>query len=266
VRHGFGAALALAIFLLGWLLPAPAGLSRPGLVALSAIVATVPLLVCEVLPDYIIMLLLALTLVVPGIVSPAAMLSGFSTPAWIMVLTLLGVGTAVARSGLMFRLVLLSLQRLPATFAAQSLALCGAGVLLTAGLTSGSTRIALGIPLARGIADAMGFAPRSPGAAAVGLLTFFSFLQMGELFLTGTFTGLVVHDLLPATARASITWWRWFFVAIPTFVVVFGLTYATILVVFQPHRRARVNLDAIRLQQALLGPLTKHEVCSAAVR
>jgi CRP-like cAMP-binding protein len=262
-RHGLGAGLAFAIFLLGWLLPEPDGLSRPGLVALGAIVATVPLLVCEVLPDFIVMLLLALALVLPGVVSPAAMLSGFSTPAWIMILTLLGVGTAVARSGLMFRLVLLSLQRLPATFAAQSLALCGAGVLLTAGLTSGSTRIALGIPLARGIADAMGFGPRSPGAAAVGLLTFFSFLQMGELFLTGTFTGLVVHDLLPATARASINWWRWFFVALPTFVIVFGLTYTTILLIFQPHRRARVNMDAIRLQQALLGPITKNEVWSA---
>jgi len=263
VLRAVGAGLALTVFLLGWLLPEPVGLARPGLVALGAIVATVPLLVCEVLPDYIVMLLLMLALVAPGLVPPVEMLSGFSTPAWIMILTLLGIGTAVARSGLMFRLVLLSLQRLPATFTAQSLALCGTGILLTAGLTSGSTRIALGIPIARGIADAMGFGPRSPGAAAIGLLTFFSFLQMGELFLTGTFTALVVHDLLPPGAKGTITWWRWFFIALPTFVVIFGATYAAILTIFQPHRHARVNLGSIRLQQALLGPLTRNEVWSA---
>lgn len=258
-----GALSALLVLVLGYVLPTPGGLSRPGLAALGAIVATVPLLVCGVLPDYVVMLLLTLALVLPGHVPASAMLGGFATPAWIMILTLLAVGTAVSRSGLMLRLVLVSLQRLPPTFLAQSLALSWTGILMTAGLTSGATRIALGVPIARGIADAMGFARRSPGAAAIGLLTFFTFLEMGELFLTGTFTGLVVHDLLPRAARSTITWWRWSLVALPTFVVIFGLVYAMLLLLFQPHRQARVNLGAIQLQQSLLGPLTRHEIWSA---
>ncbi|PYM59581.1 MAG: hypothetical protein DMD79_17395 [Candidatus Rokuibacteriota bacterium] len=263
--RSLGAGIAFLVYALGWLLPLPAGLGRPGLVALGAIVATVPLLVCDVLPDYVVMLLLAVALVVPGVVPAADMLGGFAAPAWIMILALLAVGTAVARSGLMFRLVLLSLERLPPSFVAQSLVLCGTGVVMTAGLTSGSTRIALGVPIARGMADAMGFGRQSPGAAAIGLLTFFAFLQVGELFLTGTFTGLVVHDLLPEAARASITWWRWFFVALTPFAIIQTLTYLTILAIFRPHRSARVNLDAVRLQRALLGPLTKDEVGSAVV-
>jgi hypothetical protein len=165
----------------------------------------------------------------------------------------------------MFRLVLLSLQRLPPRFIPQSIVLCLTGVLMSAGLTSGSTRIALGVPIARGITDAMGFAPRSPGAAAVGLMTFFTFLQLGELFQTGTFTGLVVHDLLPATAKSHITWWRWFFIALPPFVVIGVVTYLSLLFLFKPHRTGRVNLDAVRLQQALLGPLTRNEIWSAVV-
>jgi CRP-like cAMP-binding protein len=264
VLRGAGTTLAIVVFTLGWLAPTPPGLDRAGLAALATIVATVPLLVADVLPDYVVMLLLTVALAVPGLVPPATTLAGFGTPAWIMILTLLAVGTAVSRSGLMFRLVLLSLQRLPPSFVTQSLVLSASGVVMTAGLTSGSTRIALGVPIARGIADAMGFARQSPGSAAIGLLTFFSFLQMGELFLTGTFTGLVVHDLLPPDARHTITWWRWFFVALPVFLVVFGLNYLTILALFQPHRRARVDLGAIRLQHALLGPLTRNEMWSAA--
>jgi CRP-like cAMP-binding protein len=142
--RALSALAALVLFLLGWLLPLPEGLSRGGLVALTAIIATVPLLIADVLPDYVVMLLLTLGLVVPGLVTPADILAGFAAPAWLMVFTLLAVGVAVARSGLMFRLVLLSLQRLPPRFVPQSVVLCLTGVVLTAGLSSGSTRIALG--------------------------------------------------------------------------------------------------------------------------
>jgi CRP-like cAMP-binding protein/di/tricarboxylate transporter len=256
---------AIVLFTLGWLLPLPEGLTRGGLVTLGAIVATVPLLVSNVLPDYVVMLFLILALVLPGLVPPGDILGGFAAPAWLMIFTLLAVGVAVSKSGLMFRLVLLSLQRLPPRFVPQSLVLCLTGVLMSAGLTSGSTRIALGVPIARGITDAMGFAPRSPGAAAVGLMTFFTFLQVGELFQTGTFTGLVVHDLLPAAARSEITWWKWFFIALPPFVVIGSVTYLSLLFLFEPHRAGRVNLDAVRLQQALLGPLTRNEIWSAVV-
>jgi CRP-like cAMP-binding protein len=256
---------ALLFFVLGWLLPLPAGLERGGLVALGAITATVPLLVADVLPDYVVMLFLVLALVLPGLVPPADILGGFAAPAWLMIFTLLAVGVAVSQSGLMFRLVLLSLQRLPPRFIPQSLVLCLTGIVMTAGLTSGSTRIALGVPIARGIVDAMGFAPRSGGAAAVGLMTFFTFLQVGELFQTGTFTGLVVHDLLPPAARSQITWWRWFFIALPPFVIIGAVTYLALLFLFRPHRTGRVNLDAVRLQEALLGPLTRNEIWSAVV-
>ncbi|HEY7142322.1 MAG TPA: SLC13 family permease [Methylomirabilota bacterium] len=263
--RALSALAAIALFGLGWVLPLPEGLGRGGLVALAAITATVPLLVADVLPDYVVMLFLTLALILPGLVPPADILGGFAAPAWLMIFTLLAVGVAVARSGLMFRLVLLSLQRLPPRFIPQSVVLCLTGVVMTAGLSSGSTRIALGVPIARGITDAMGFAPRSAGAAAVGLMTFFNFLGMGELFQTGTFTGLIVHDLLPTAAKAQITWWRWFFIALPPFVVIGVVMYLVLLFLFKPHRTGRVNLEAVRLQQALLGPLTRNEIWSAAV-
>src|SRR5262249_34702844 len=151
----------------------------------------------------------------------------------------------ISRSGLVFRLVLLSLQRLPPNFITQSFVLAGSGVLMTAGITSGATRIALSVPIARGLSDAMGFERRSPGSVAIGLLTFFTTLQMGTLFARGTFTGLVVPALLPAAAKAQITWWRWLFVALPPFVIMFSAYYAWLLFAFKPQKEARVNLDVV---------------------
>jgi hypothetical protein len=261
--RGLGALAAVGLFALGYALPEPTGLERAGLVTLAAIVATVPLLVFDILPDYAVMLLFAVALVVPGHVPPPDILAGFATPAWLMILTLLAVGTAVSRSGLMFRLVLLSLERLPPRYGVQSLVLAGTGVLLTAGITSGATRIALGVSIARGMADAMGFAPQSRGAAAIGLLTFFTFSQMGTLFLTGTFTCLVLHDLLPTAARREVTWWYWLGVAAVPIAIVFVLVYVVTLVTFRPQREVRVHLDAVRVQRELLGPVAYEEIWSA---
>jgi CRP-like cAMP-binding protein/di/tricarboxylate transporter len=258
-----GTAAALAIVLGGLLMPVPAGLTRPGLVTLAAILATVPLLMADALPDYVVVLFLCVGLVVPGLVPPAAILGGVATPSWLMILTLLAVGAAVARSGLMFRLVLVSLERLPPSYLVQSLVLVGGSVLLTAGMTSVATRIALAVPIARGIADAMGFARQTPGAAAIGLLAFYTFSLMGTLFVTGTFTGLVIHDLLPPVAKAQITWWKWFFVALPPWVFLLGAMYAYLQVTFQPHKQARVNLTSVHTQRQLLGPLTRNEIWSA---
>jgi hypothetical protein len=63
--RALSALAAVIFFVLGWVLPLPEGLERGGLVTLGAIVATVPLLVADVLPDYVVMLFLTLALVLP---------------------------------------------------------------------------------------------------------------------------------------------------------------------------------------------------------
>jgi CRP-like cAMP-binding protein len=259
------AVAAILLFALGWRVPPPAGLERPAVVTLGALVATIPLLACRVLPDSVVVLMLAAALVAPGIVAPGDMLAGFATPAWLMILALLVVGSAVSRSGLMFRLVLASLVRLPASFVTQSLVLSAAGLFMTAGLTAGSTRVALGVPIARGLAEALGYARQSAAAAAIGLLTFFAFVQLQTLFLTGSFAALVVHDLLPAAARSEITWSRWLAAAAPPLLLAFALYYLFLLVHFRPRGARRVDVAAVRVQEELLGSLTRGEIWSVVV-
>src|SRR5262249_34954218 len=41
--------------------------------------------------------------------------------------------------------------------------------------------------------------------------------------------------------------------------------YLVLIVRFKPHRTGQVNLDAVQLQQALLGPITRNEIWSAVV-
>jgi DASS family divalent anion:Na+ symporter len=260
-----GMAAALALFAAGWLVPESPEVSRAALVGLAAVAATVPLLILDVLPDYVVSLLMAMALVVPGLVPPAQAFGGFATPAWLMIFTLLTIGGVIARSGLMYRLVLLSLQKLPPTFVTQSLVLCATGTLLTAGISSGSARTALAAPLARGVADAMGYAKRSGGAAAIGLLAFYTFVQTETVFLTGNLTILVLHDLMPEAARAKVTWGFWLLMAAVPYALMFAAYYAAIYVIFRPQGQGRVNRQAIEVQRRLLGPMTWEEIASGVV-
>jgi di/tricarboxylate transporter len=159
----------------------------------------------------------------------------------------------------------MSLERLPGNYLTQSLVLSGTGLFMTAGLTSGATRIALGVPIARGIADSLGFARQSAGAAAIGLLAFFAFVQLQTLFLTGSFGALVVHDLLPSAARTEVTWWRWLMVALPPAAVMFVAYPAFLYAYFRPRVTRAVDVRAVRVQEELLGPLTRAEIWSVIV-
>ncbi|KAF0243075.1 MAG: di-/tricarboxylate, partial [Planctomycetota bacterium] len=260
-----GIAIAVATWAAAWLIPLPDGLSRPGLVALGAILATVPLLVTAALPDFAVALALVLALVIPGVVTPEQALAGFASPSWIMMLTLFATGAAVARSGLLYRLALLSLERLPANFFAQSAVLTTVGLGLSAGVTSPSTRVALGVPIARGISDALSYGKRSGGSAAIGLLTFFVTCQLETLFLTGVFTNLVVHGLMPPAARAEVTWTFWLAAALAPHALLFAAYYTAIVLRFRPHRAGGADLGAIRLQRRILGKPAREEFFAAAV-
>jgi CRP-like cAMP-binding protein/di/tricarboxylate transporter len=255
-----GALLGGALLVVGWVVPPPAELGRPALVALASVLATVPLLVFGVAAESAVSLLLVAALVIPGVVPAELALSGFAAPAWMMVLALLSLGTVIARSGLLYRVVLLCLERLPATFGAQALALVGAGTVLTAGITSTSARIALGAPLAREIAGALGLGRHTGGAAAIGLLTLFAFCQSEALFLTGNLTNLVVHDLIPQPERARITWGYWVLAGWLPFAIMGLLLWGAIRLRFRPGVGRVVDQRALRTQREILGPPTRHEI------
>ena len=224
-----------------------------------------PLLVANVLPDYVVMLFLTLALVLPGLVPPADILGGFAAPAWLMIFTLLAVGVAVARSGLMFRLVLLSLQRLPPRFIPQSMVLCLTGVLMSAGPDE---RLHPDRPRR---ADR----PRDHRRHGVRAAKPGGGRRRADDVLHLPPAGRAVPDRdvhrpggpRPASrrgARAQITWWRWFFIALPPFAVVGVVTYLSLLFRFKPHGRGRSTWTPCGSSRRCSGPLTRNEIWSAA--
>src|SRR5438552_3767039 len=78
-----------------------------------------------------------------------------------------GVAAAVARSGLLLRLGLLLIERVPARPAWQSAAFLVTGIVLTPLLPLAMARAAITAPLAEGVSDTMKLTARGPASATL---------------------------------------------------------------------------------------------------
>jgi anion transporter len=254
------------LFLLFFLFSAPpAGLSRAAYQALGILVSALPLLVFSVLGDHLVTLLMVVGWAGLGLVPVRVALSGFASSGWFLVLGVLGVGVALARTGLLYRLVLAILVTVPARHVPVTLALVTAGLIFSPVMPNATARTALAAPLVPELSAALGYLPRSRGSAALAMAVLLGFGQMCSLFLTGSSSGLLVHSLLPAASRLRFGWGHWFVAALPLHVVIFTITYAAVLLWLRPEPAAARPRETVRAQLRILGPMTRAEHVATVV-
>src|SRR5207253_6765261 len=129
------------------------------------------------------------------------------------------------------------------------------GVVMSSCVSNRAPRVALAMPAARAIVEALRYPKQSSGSAAVGLATFLAFGEMTTLFVTASTGALLVQGLLPEPAASQFTWGYWFLAALVPNAILFALSYGAILVLYRPESLGRVDIDTVRLQRELLGPL-----------
>lgn len=213
----------------------------------------------DTLPDYVVGLLVLGFVVVVGTVPGTVALSGFANSTWFLSLAVLGLGTAISKSGLMFRTALHMLRTLPANYWGQTLALSITGLMLTPVLPSPSGRLAIASPLVIELSQAMKLKERSKGAAGLGMSVLLGFGQMYFMFLNGTGSCILLWNLLPSEYRAQITWGYWFLAALPLGMVVLSAGVATLLWFFRPEMPVVVRREMVTAQLEALGPMSRLE-------
>jgi divalent anion:Na+ symporter, DASS family len=144
------------------------------------------------------------------------------------------------------------LGRLPARYPVLAACLAGLGVALTPGMPSVVGRVSLLGPIAQDIAESLRHQPRSNGTAGLALATLLGAGMMGTLFLTGSPMVLVLYGLLPADARAGVSFISWFVAALPLHLVMFAGTLAFIVHRCRPDREPPTG-KTLRVQRAVLG-------------
>jgi len=227
--------------------------------------AAVALWVTEPVPNVVVSLGLVAALVMTGMAPSYAVLQGFATLNWVFVLSVLGVAAAVARSGLLLRLGLLLIERVPARSSWQSAAFLVTGIVLTPLLPLAMARAAITAPLAEGVSDTMKLPVRGPASATLGLSAWIGSGPFIFLFLNGSPVCLMAWSLMPIKDQVQFTWLQWFLSAAPLGAIIAVGSFVAMRVMFRaapPPVPARAPL---RLQRAILGPPSTRELLILAI-
>jgi len=265
--HVLGLLFAAGVGWSIWQLPPSEILNEHAIQFLGCLAAAITLWMLDIFEQYVVALLLLLSWLVFDVVSPAAALAGFSKTSWFFVFGVLGIGAAVTRTGLLYRVALKVLRCFPPAYKMYTFMLSAAGVLATPMLPTVKARLAIIMPLTQEISDVMGFKPRSRGSAGLTLSAFIGFSQMTFMFLTGATVCLVGWSLIPEPTRSEFAWSNWFLAAAPAGIVTLLFLYLAVLLLFRVDgdNQSPASVRTLQTQLEVLGPLTQKEWLGVAV-
>jgi DASS family divalent anion:Na+ symporter len=249
----------------GWLSAPVEGLSPAGWHALVLLAAVVPMLAVEALPEGVLALLLAAAWVLGGVAGPEVTLTGFSSASWVLVVSVLAVGSAIAASGVLYRLALWTVAHTRGGFRSQVIALSIVGVLMGPAVPNATSRVTITAPALKELVEALGYAPGSSAAAGLSMAALIGFGQMAAVFLTSSTTAVLVFAVLPPESRSGLDWIAWAYYAAPPHLILLAGFVGTILWWYRPQERIAQVRGSLELQRALLGPPSWRERISLVI-
>jgi anion transporter len=259
-----GALLALAAGALLLWLP-PDGLEPRAVRFLAVLAAGTVLWAWGSFPDYVVALGMGIAWVLLRVAPTATAFAGFATSTWFLMLGILGLAAALARSGLLYRITLVAVRRFPPTFVGQISALLTAGIVSTVLIPSAQARVTFMGPVVLGLTDTLKYPPRSRGSAGLALAAFTGFCLATTLFLTGTPTCLLAWRVLPEATRAQVSWLAWLQAVLVLEAVSLGGALAWIAWRHRPAEPVPVRATLLHAQLEMLGPPSRDERITALV-
>lgn len=240
-----------------YVFPPFAGLDRDGMIFMGITLSAVVLWMVNIIPDYLVSLLMCMCWVLFGLVDPAIALSGFSNSVWLYIIFALLLGAAITTSGLMYRASLYLLRIFPKSYRGQLFGLSVAGLALNPIIPSGMTKVVLSTPISMSITESLGFQNRSKGSAGLVLSGFIFFGYATPFLLTAGLGNFLALGLLPSY-HISFLAWAWY--ALPAFILFSVLMILGILYLYKPEQvKSRVSNELLQEQLGTLGRLTKSE-------
>src|SRR6185369_3323234 len=178
------------------------------------------------------------------------------------VLGVFALSAAVARTGLVYRVVLSCLRGLPQAYTVRTIALAVTGLLLTPIIPSSNGRATLAGPLVQTVSETFRLRPGSRGAVGLSMAALLGFGHMSFMFMNGTATCLFALGLLPADVVSKVSWGRWFVAALIFGLTMFSVSMVAILIHYRPSRFNAVESMVLDAQILTLGPMTRAEKIS----
>lgn len=256
---GIAAGVIIAIY------EPPDGMTVQGMQALGIVVGAIIWWVFAVLPEYVTAMLMGTLFVLFKLLEFEQAFATFAGSTLWLLMSALGLGAAVAKSGLLKRVALLIMNRFPLNFKGQVLGLLGVGLVTAPFIPSTNAKVAMLAPLTRAISDAMGYRHKSQAAAGLFGAMFTGVGNMAPVFISASVLGFVVQGFLPPEVRSQFTFAYWLLCALPWAVVMSVLNYLAIIWLYKPAQEDNLSSDYINRQIEELGPMGRQERFTAVV-
>ncbi len=207
---------------------------------------------------------LMMALMIPVGIRPQLALSGFSSPQFWILLSVLFYGFAMQRTGLAARLSYYILTLFPGTYAGILSAFFVIGLVLALGIPSMTVRTAIMAPLAWALVRSLDLAPRSKSAALIMLTAVEMAVAPGCAFLYGSLFGPVLESVFQ-TKHLELNWLGYARVmTFPTLLLCVLLIWVNQLVL-KPEAPLRSSPAFAREGLKALGPIKRAELITAIV-
>ncbi|MBU2621608.1 MAG: anion permease [Proteobacteria bacterium] len=239
------------------------GLDEKSMLFIGLSISAVILWSIEVIPAYLVALLMAMCWVLFGLVDAETALSGFSNPIWLFTVGVLGLSAAISKSGLLYRLSLQILRFFPPSYRGQIAGLSVCGLILSPLIPSAIAKVALTSPLALGISESMGFADQSKGSAGLGFTALIFSGLFIPFFLTASYVNFMVLGMLPGE---YISWLEWFWWSMPLMIFFSVCMFGVIILLFSPENLPKnQSKQLLKDQLTTLGSMTRQEIITLSV-
>lgn len=219
----------------------------------------------SLLPDFVPALMAILAFLVFGLAPEAVVLSGFSSNAFLLTLSVLGLGAVVVESGLARRYSLMLLHHLPAHTLSHQVAVFMTGALFTPTVPTIAGRATMVGPVVEQIAKAWDPQTRKRSSTMLYTTGMDSIHYLAPLFLTAAPANLMVFALLPPQDQQAYDFLFWAYAASVSGLALFVSYFLCAAWFFRRSFSAAAGTrEQIAEQLAALGPLTAGEWAALA--
>ena len=214
----------------------------------------------SLLPDFVPALIAMLSFLIFGLAPESVVLSGFSSTAFMLTLSILGLGVVVVESGLTRRYTLMLLHHLPANTFAHQVMVFSTGLLFTPTVPTITGRAAIVGPVVEHIAQGWDARARHQSSTMLYTTGIDSIHFMAPLFLTAAPANLMVYALLPSQDQQAFGFLFWVFAASLTGLVLIW-SYLFCSALFFRGAYLHVDIRRAEISEALgaLGPMQAAE-------
>ncbi|MGI4850900.1 MAG: SLC13 family permease [Janthinobacterium lividum] len=203
-------------------------------------------------PPYISTLLVIASSLALELAPKEIVLSSFATDYFLMLFSVFALGSALAQSGILYRMMLLILKFMPPTHFWTNTSVFILGAVCTPLIPSAHTRQTMFQKFTKSLIYQLSLSPSSVTATKIALTAYTGVTLLSPVFLTSSLYNFFILNLLNIN-QEQFRWVEWFLSAVPTTIfLLLGLTLALSLF-FKEDEKPVPFRERVETQLQLLG-------------